>query len=997
MELTTETGKPSWKIKEPLLELMKAAGSILLFDGSGAVDNFVDAVAALGREEPSEMQTAHRFWRTVLLYAITDVVARNKLADTKTDEQRMMSAVDMFAPVLQQPMSYNAECLEEPTNLAPYRTLRDNVWDIAIALQPRQTHDKAKLEIQLDNALREAVAKVWLDPKSEGFRAYVHNVLSGPVYDGVERRQAWQRHYAWIDHKLSKKALFGQEDTGITLRDVYVPLRCNHHEEVPVEGEGDEARTSSREKKTRRVAHVGWLSETLWAWLDGLATQGRAGEARDCLRVVAGVPGSGKTVFSRTFAYDVAMSGQFQVAYVELQHMAFKSDFEDRIRDYFKPRADGAGLGGDVFDMVDVEGAPPVLFVFDGLDELSRSDEAAKEVSRKFLRDLRELLGRLNRSGLRAAGLVLGRSTAVEEARAEADLKLPAILHVMPLKVLDEQCLEIGYRFHGGQVDQEDIVDPDGLVNRDDRPQFWARWLVASRQSSDAEAKALKNSQLDDLTAEPLLFYLLILSGFAEQNAEKAADNRNHVYREIFRRVHQRDKGKKQDMGHPASAHLDEDGFFHLMECLALAIWQGGGRTGSKGDFDHYRDAHAHDREEEFEKADFAQLRNVALQFYTRAIGDTDHGFEFVHKSFGEYLSACAILRAAQALSVQHRRKSEDFCAAWLKLFGAQPMTPEILGFLRDDARLLAGDVAIKLKEALTRHMNWVLTHGMPAHRDGHASFRVAETHQRNATGALLAALNALAGAISLDGGEAVIRLDWPDDTAARRLIEMLDITHDRATAHQLVLGHLDFGRSSWLSLLELSSTNLSGANLTGAHMTRANLYDADLSGANLSGAGLSGANLIDANLSGANLSGAHLSGAGLSRANLSGANLRAADLRAANLSGADLIEANLSGTDVREADLREVDLRGADLSGANASSANFSGSLMVFADIRDAEDLTDGQMNSAFGNIRTQLPKDIARPDHWSASEDISELYEEWSLWLAERDSKPEAPTDPQ
>ncbi|SMC84669.1 pentapeptide repeat-containing protein [Rhizobium sp. RU36D] len=976
MELTTESGKPSWKIKEPLLELIKAAGSLLLFDGSGAVDNFVDAVAALGREEPSEMQTAHRFWRTVLLHAITDVVARNKLADRKTDEQRMMSAVDMFAPVLQQPMSYNAECLEEPTNLAPYRTLRDNVWDIAIALQPGQNHDKAKLAIQLDTALREAVAKVWLDAKSADFRAYVHNALSGPVFTGVERRQAWQRHYAWIDHKLSKKALFGQEDTGITLRDVYVPLRCNHHEEVPVEGERDEARTPSLEKKTRRVAHVGWLHETLWAWLDGLAKRGRAGEARDCLRVVAGVPGSGKTVFSRTFAYDVAMSGRFQVAYVELQHMAFKSDLEDRIRDYFKPRTDGAGLGGDVFDMVDVEGTSPVLFVFDGLDELSRSDEAAKEVSRKFLRDLRELLGRLNRNGLRAAGLVLGRSAAVEEARAEADLKLRAILHVMPLKVLDRQCLEIGYRFHGGKVDQEDIVDPDGLAGRDDRPQFWARWLAAARQSGDAEAKALNNSQLDDLTAEPLLFYLLIISGYAEQDADKAADNRNHVYREIFRRVHQRDKGKDV-LGHASSVRLDEDGFFHLMECLALAIWQGGGRTGSKKGFEDYRDAHAHEREEEFEKADFAQMRNVALQFYTRAIGDSDQGFEFVHKSFGEYLAACAILRAAQALSAQHRRKSEDFCTAWVKLFGAQPVTSEILGFLRDEARLLAGDEAIKLKEKLTRYMNWVLAYGMPAHRDRHASFRMAETHQRNATGTLLACLNALAGAISVGSGEAAIRLVWPDESAARRLIEMLQITHDRTTAHHLCLGYLDFGESNDLSYLALTGVNLIGAHLSIANLRGACLIGGDIMGANLSGANLAHSKLILADFSTASLVTADLSWAILNTALLNGADLRGADLSRADLSGADL--------------------SGADLSQANTSSANFSGSLIVFADLQGAEGVTDIQINSAFGNIKTQLPTDMARPDHWSTSEDVEELYEEWRLWLAGRDSEPEEPADPQ
>lgn len=76
-------------------------------------------------------------------------------------------------------------------------------------------------------------------------------------------------------------------------------------------------------------------------------------------------------------------------------------------------------------------------------------------------------------------------------------------------------------------------------------------------------------------------------------------------------------------------------------------------------------------------------------------------------------------------------------------------------------------------------------------------------------------------------------------------------------------------------------------------------------------------------------------------------------DLRGTNLRGAFLIAA-----DLRKADLRGVDLIGADLRDANLSGANLSTSLF----------LTQMQINSAKGDMDTQLPYYIERPFHWIA-----------------------------
>ncbi|MGG3468650.1 pentapeptide repeat-containing protein [Neobacillus pocheonensis] len=81
------------------------------------------------------------------------------------------------------------------------------------------------------------------------------------------------------------------------------------------------------------------------------------------------------------------------------------------------------------------------------------------------------------------------------------------------------------------------------------------------------------------------------------------------------------------------------------------------------------------------------------------------------------------------------------------------------------------------------------------------------------------------------------------------------------------------------------------------------------------------------------------------------GAKLKGANLRGANLRGALLIAA-----DLRDADIRVTDLIGADLRDANLSGANLTGCIF----------LTQAQINSANGDIKTKLPASLRIPDHW-------------------------------
>nr|WP_139692011.1 pentapeptide repeat-containing protein [Sporolactobacillus terrae] len=82
------------------------------------------------------------------------------------------------------------------------------------------------------------------------------------------------------------------------------------------------------------------------------------------------------------------------------------------------------------------------------------------------------------------------------------------------------------------------------------------------------------------------------------------------------------------------------------------------------------------------------------------------------------------------------------------------------------------------------------------------------------------------------------------------------------------------------------------------------------------------------------------------------GKQLSGKDLRAFHFRGAYLIAADLRHADLRAVDFIGADLRDADLSGANLMTSMF---------------LTQMQINSAKGNVKTILPFYIQRPLHWS------------------------------
>ena len=157
-----------------------------------------------------------------------------------------------------------------------------------------------------------------------------------------------------------------------------------------------------------------------------------------------------------------------------------------------------------------------------------------------------------------------------------------------------------------------------------------------------------------------------------------------------------------------------------------------------------------------------------------------------------------------------------------------------------------------------------------------------------------------------------------------------------------------------------LHQAQLGGAELDGIDFGRADLRNADLTGATMRGIKLRGivaqGRLANVDLSGVFLEGVNLSRSFLKDAKMTRAKLGGANLRDASLLGADLSGAQLGGARLDEAVLRDANLR----------DANLQSTYLWSADLSRARNLTRGQLQSAFLNEKTILP----RPFYWDSAE---------------------------
>ncbi len=526
--------------------------------------------------------------------------------------------------------------------------------------------------------------------------------------------------------------------------------------------------------------------------------------------------------------------------------------------------------------------AEKILLVFDGLDELVMQGKSSQEAARAFMQALKDFCLLKNEGKLRMQVLVTGRPIAIQDTETKLRDGDQQILFLLPYFLNEDQ--------------QKKYKDPKKILKKDQRNQWWNHYFRLKGLPNHNLPAELKNKEMDKITTEPLLNYLVALSWKDAPENFGEHTNINDVYFQLMSGVYHRayDKRKSKAIG-----DLQEDDFIQILEEIAVCAWQGGDArvTTARKVEKHIKNRGLGRLLEEYKaSAKGGGISRLLTAFYFRKFGkedteEKDDTFEFTHKSFGEYLAARAIVELIAATNDErqdYKKKStsrrekrkgwtlEQTLGEWLRMTGNNPIDEDLNQFIINEIKLrkAASENIEEWQETLCEVINEVLATGLPFHLQPQRLSQLEERRQaRNTEEALFVAL-ANCSLIT----EKLSKLDWSHATPSEWL--------HRLASSASYNNNLAFKN---LINLDLKGAILIGGNFMGANLEFSNLGSSQLEGANFVVANLDGADLIGANLVGANLIGANLTGVDLDRADLEVANLEGANLTGANLTNADL------------------------------------------------------------------------------------------------------------
>ncbi|MFB2896739.1 pentapeptide repeat-containing protein [Aerosakkonemataceae cyanobacterium BLCC-F50] len=752
--------------------------------------------------------------------------------------------------------------------------------------------------------------------------AVLRERLDTPFTQANERVQAWLRYATWLQKQVEEPMFL----EAFSLKRVYVPLRAYYNRKVEGQKcEELEGRLTGSKQLERVVVD---LEKELETWLSKTNKD-------DAIRLISGGPGSGKSSFAKMFAANLAAKGMISVLFIPLHHFDPSDDLINAVGKFVQ--MDGILPHNP---LVAEHRESRLLIVFDGLDELAMQGKIAEKTAQDFVREVQRKVERFNQREICLQVLISGRELVVQAN--ETDFRKEGqILHVLPYFVAED--------------DREDYVDAKKLLEQDQRQLWWQNYGVASGSGYTGLPTELDQGNLTEITAQPLLNYLVALSLQRGELKFSEETNLNAVYADLLKAIYERGWAGHQ---HAAIQGIEKKDFVRILEEIALAAWHGNGRTTTVEEIErHCENSNLKNLlsrfQEGFREDSKASITRLLTAFYFRQSGHDHAGnktFEFTHKSFGEYLVAKRVVREVRLISKKLEERQydpdegwdeRDALYRWALLCGSSNIDEYLLDFIKDEMRLENKLNLEQWQQTLCNLIGFMLEHGMPMERVSRYSFLVINFMARNSEEALLLVLNACACLTKL-----VSKIKHPELSAFGSWLSRLN--SQRVDGDSLPLKCLKFLdlQSCILYVKDLINADLEGTNLKKAKLGQANfassnlkqviLEEADLFSAKLEDANLEEANLEAANLEGANFNQATLKRTNLKRAKILGtlfidANLEEADLREADLQYTNFLGANLYKADLRKANLKEVyfenaNLENARLEGANLEKVNFNG-----------------------------------------------------------------------
>ena len=693
------------------------------------------------------------------------------------------------------------------------------------------------------------------------------NVIDTPFTKAGEREWAWAA-YAALLRRRTQEGIF---DEPFSLSQVFVPLNAYY----PAESTRQDLLKDSKglERRSRRI--VVSLQNEMDKWL-------AEASGSDTIRVISGGPGSGKSSFLRIFAAQTAEVGKVRVLYVPLHLIDPTKDLVEEVGRFVR---DEGVLLQNPLDPESPE--PNLLIIFDGLDELASQGKVAAETARGFVREVERTTEKRNLQKLKLRILISGRELLVQENETEFR-KARQVLTLLPYFVSKS-------RDDDHQVSRENVeyVDSLKLLTKDLRDLWWKSYGKLTGRNYQGLPEELSRRDLDEVTAQPLLNYLVALS-LTRDKMDFARDiNLNSVYADLVAAVHER--GYEKHRAYAPIRHMKLEDFSRVLEEIGLAAWHGDGRTTTVREIEeHCRTSGLGSLLDDFQEGAKAGVTRLLAAFFFRQYGQRPSGdptFAFTHKSFGEYLAARRIVRAVEKLVRELDRRAtspdegwdeKDALKHWILICGPSPLSRYLHVFLLNEMKLRSNTEVENHQKRLAKLFSHMLKHGMPMEQLRPQSFRDALFQSRNAEEALLAVLNVCA-----------------EVTQHTSLIEQSDPT--------------TFG--NWFKRIQGQrsgpQSSLAASCLSFLDLAHAILDIADFYGANLQHSNLEGLEARYTMFGQANMNNVNLRRSSLGWANLEGVNLEGADLKHADLRGASLRNSNLTKVKVDKTNLQHTIISG--------------------------------------------------------------------------------------
>ncbi|PTO69284.1 pentapeptide repeat-containing protein [Vibrio splendidus] len=697
----------NFDLKECLSSISKAIISGGCGDIKGVLENTSDIVRSLSlKQEPSEALWLLITKSVFNSIALTSVEFRDlfiqttKLDEISTDIKNHLNDIEI---------SINHTFFSEPQNFSFIDDIRPilNIWLYNIGLnefQIRSYHQKFKINFVY------SLHQEWIE-NPELYSSIINHIDTPFTKASLEQR-GWEFYKKSLIN-LANERVFSES---FTLSDVYIPLRGYYEKKS---NKPQRARQNETLKKKENDKVIIDLKSHLLEWIENF-------DPNSSIKLLGGGPGSGKSSFAKIFSSEVSELGSFPLLFIPLHHFNLNSDLYESIEKFTSQEPHLTSNPADI-----TTGPERLIFVFDGLDELSMQGQAANEVSIRFIDDLSRMLNRYNDSGKKWQAIVTGRDLSIQSG--EPMLKSEGqILNLLPYYV-DKTATHI---------------DKDNLLSVDQRDIWWKKLGEINGKNYNGLPDELSELSLTPITKEPLLNYLISLSYERNQLNINSNTSLNLIYKDLLTEVYSRQYEKRC---HKNNNHLTFDQFLQVLEEIALTVWKGNGRTASEGKILNNCEKNGLTQYlEHFSEGAKKGVIRLLTAFYFRQFGQEECGdrtFEFTHKSFGEYLTSRRIIEEVKYIvetkqyaqgSRRHGFDVNKVLIDWIDVCGSTRLDHYLYTFIHGELALIPKEELIQWQEVLSELLEAVIVENMPMEKVGQLSFDEMLKHYKNASEALL-------------------------------------------------------------------------------------------------------------------------------------------------------------------------------------------------------------------------------------------------------------------